>query len=468
MVLSGPTFQRVVSRAVLLVFFPLLVACLRAQSGEVAGSMPEDYLPELKTILATAMQRSPQLLAAEFERTVQEARILVADAARIPNLRGTSEFASNQTSVTSNSGSSSRANGVFYRFEAGQPIFHWGALKNQSEAARINLRVAEKNFAMVYRDLAVILRKSFLALTVEKAKLRQGREALRLLRQDIVAATDKKERGLISPGALESERLREREVTLELNRGEAEFAANRRRLARIAGVKEISEDSIPNEIPAPTFSPSLAAAMKATLLRDGAKGTLEYEIYDLKVREAMLRYKIEKTRLLPKINAGASFSLENSTNVNGNVVNQEAFQRQAFSISAQWNIFDGFATRGVVREALAVQRLNEKRLAYETEEILQNAQLLERNLQLDAEALEISEIRRGLAVETKKRAAEEVELGNLPKGDVERAQIGILQADAATFTARAAFLGRWSEFVSLAGHDPVLNNVPASHVRPKK
>ncbi|MSU48593.1 MAG: TolC family protein [Opitutus sp.] len=468
MVLSGLTFPRFVSSAVLTFFLPFFMACLRAQSGEIAGTMPEDYLPELKTILATAMQRSPQLLAAEFERAVQEARILVADSVRLPNLRGASEFNSNQTSVSSNNGSSSRASGVFYRFEAGQAIFHWDALKNQSEAARINLLVAEKNFALVYRELAVVLRKSYLALVIENAKLRQGREALRLLRNDIASATDKQERGQISPASVEGDKLRAREVALELNRGEAEFAASRRRFARIAGLDDLAEEAIPGEIPAPIFSPPLAAAMTATLLRDGGKSTLEYEIYDLKVREAILRHKIEKTRLLPKINAGAAFSLENSTNVNGATVNQEAFQRQAVSVSAQWNIFDGFATRGVIREALAARRLNEKKLANETAAILQNAQLLEQSLKLDAEALEIGEIRRLLAVETKKRIVEEAGLGNLPKGDVDRAQIGILQADAAIFASRATFLGHWSEFVSLAGHDPVLNNVPLRHVREKK
>lgn len=461
-------FQRVIARAVFTLLLPIALASGRAQIGEIAGTMPEDYLPGLRTILSTAMQRSPQMLAADFERTVQEAKILVVDSARLPNLRGVSEYASNQTAVTSNNGSTSRANGFFYRFEAGQAIYHWGALKNQSEAARINLLVAEKSYALVYRELAVVLRKSYLALITEKAKLRQGREALRLLREDLVSAADKKDRGLISSAALEGERLRERELALELGRGEDELAANRRRFARIAGLAELTEDAIPNEIPVPVYSAPLATALSAAVLRDGAKSTLEFEIYDLKVREAILRHQIEKTRLLPKVNAGASFSLENSTDVNGATVNQQAFQRKAISVSAQWNIFDGYATRGVVREALATQRHLEKKRTSEAEEVLQNVQMLERNLGRDAEALEIVEIRRGLAVEAKKRIAEEAALGNLPKGDVDRAQVGIFQADAATCASRATFLGHWCEFVSLAGRDPVLNNVPVRHVREKK
>jgi len=468
MVSSGLIFLRVQVRAGFALVVLLMTADLRGQTGEIAGTLPEDFLPGLRPILAEAMQRSPQLLAAEFDRAVQEARILGADSARLPSLRGVAEYASNQTAISSSNSSSSRANGFFYRFEASQAIFHWGALKNQSEAARLNLRVAERNFALVYRELAVVLRKAYLAMVIEKARLRQGREALRLLREDIASALDKQERGLIAPAAVEGDKLRARELTLELARGELEASSNRRRFARLAGMAELAEEAIPNEIPTPVFSPVLATALAATLLRDGAKSTLEYEIHDMKVREALLRLKIERTRLLPKVNAGAAFSLENSTDVNGNSVNQQAFQRRAVSVGAQWNIFDGYASRGVIREALAAQRLHEKKLTVVADEILQNVQILERTLPLDAEALAISEIRRFLALETKRRIAEEAALGNLPKGDIERAQVGVFQAEAASFSARAALLGHWCEFVSLAGQDPVLNQISARYVHEKK
>jgi hypothetical protein len=257
-------------------------------------------------------------------------------------------------------------------------------------------------------------------------------------------------------------------VQLEYNRAAAESEANRSRFARLVGLPELPEARVADQIPRPAYSPDLAAATTATLLRDGAKSTLEYEIYDLRVREATLRHQIEKVRLYPKIYAGAGFSLENSTTVVLNRVNQQAVQRASASVYAQWNIFDGFATRGVVREALAAKQLQERRKAVDLEGIMQNAQILERSLKLDVEQLELAEIRQSLAVETRRRAAEEVALGNLPKGDVERSQIGILQAEARTQESRAAFLSRWSEFVALAASDPLLTNPPSRNDREKK
>lgn len=467
MVLSGLTFRRAALCAVvaLTLAWPSRGG---AQPGELAGTMPEDYLPELKSILETAFRQSPQVVAAAFERAVSEARLEVANAARLPNVAGNLSYATNQTAISSNTSSQTRDNGLFYNIGVTQPLFHWRALKNQSDAARINLLVAQKNYELATRELGVIVRKAYLSLVVEKARLRQYAEGLHVKSDDIAILAEKKERGAVSPATLEGEKLSLREDQLNFDRAAAEFEANRRRFARLAGLAELSEAAIPNEIPRPAFSPALAAAMTAKLLRDGAKSTLEFEIYDLRVREATLRHRIERVRLYPKFFANAGFSLENSTNVNGNAVNQQGIQRRTVSVYAQWNIFDSFATRGVIREALANKRLQERRRDIEVERIQQDAQILERALKLDAEQLELTEIRRALANEARRRVAEEVGFGNQAKSDVERAQVGILQAEFRNQESRATLLGRWSEFVALAGTDPVLNNPPVPHAREKK
>ena len=346
-------------------------------------------------------------------------------------------------------------------------MFHWGALQNQSRAAHINLLVEQKNYAIAARELGIELRKAYLALVVEKAKLRHGREALRIFRVELAVLQEKNQAGLVSAAVFEGDKLREREIALDLARGEAEFEANGRRLARLAGLADLPDEKIPAEIPRLEHRPALAAAMSAALLRDEAKSTLEYQVYDFKVQEALLREKTERTRLLPKVFAGAAYSLENNTDVNGSAINQQAFRRQTVSISARWDIFDGFAAKGAIREALAAKRLHERARDAKVEATLLDAQILERSLKLDGEALELAETRRAIAIEGRKRVTDEAALGNLPKSDVDRAQLNILQADAARLLARATYLGRWIDFVALAGDDPVLQNIPARYA-PKK
>ena len=468
MALPGLPFQRAALRAVWV--FLVFLSPVRAaeQAGELAGSMPEDYFPALKTILETAFQRSPQMIAADFDRTLAEIRIISADAGRLPSVGANLNYASNQTAISSNTDSQTRDNGLFYNISVTQPLFHWRALQNQSASARLNLLIARKSLDRAARDLAVILRKAYLALVVEKARLRAANEALRLLHKDLAVTAEKKERGTVSSATLEGDKLRIREVQLDVDRVATEFDANRRRFARLAGLADLPETAVPSEIPAPSFSPELAAALSATVLRDAAKSTLEYEIYDLRVRDAMLSISSAKVRLYPKFFASAGYSLENSTNVNGNSVNQQGIQRQTVSVYAQWSIFDGLATRAAIREALASKRVQERLQQAEIDGLLQNIQILERYLKLDAEQMALAGIRHGMAIEGSKVAAREFEFGNVSKGEMDRARTAILQAEAKSQESRAALLGRWCEFVSLATADPVLKNPPSRHGSEKK
>jgi outer membrane protein TolC len=323
--------------------------------------------------------------------------------------------------------------------------------------------------ARVYRELAVQLRKAYLSLVVEKARVRQVREGYRLAENELAITAEKKERGLVSSAGLEGEKLKLSEQKLELDRVEDEFAKNRLRFARLAGLPpDFPESAIPNDIPKPVYSAPVVSGMTARLLSENGKGTLESETYDLRIREATLQQKIQNTRLLPKFGASAGYTLRNDTTVNGNSVNQRAVAEQTIAVGGYWNIFDGLATRGAKREAAIAKRTLEYRKTVEVDQLLQNAQTLERTLGLDARQLEQSEIRYGLAKQGRDNIRTEVSFGNLPKSDLERAEQGILLAEAKNLESRAAYLGRWSEFVAVAGDDPVLNNLPVRYVREKK
>ena len=459
-------YQRAALRAVGALLLLLSLSPAGAQPVELAGTMPEDYFPELKGILETAFQRSPQMIAAEFDRTLADLRITSADAGRLPNIGGNLNYGNNQTAISSNTDSRTRDSGLFYNISVTQPLFHWRALQNQSASARLNQLIARKSYDRAIRDLAVILRKAYLALVVEKARLRAANDVLQLMRNDVAVTAEKKERGTVSSATLEGDKLRVREVQLDVDRVATEFEANRKRFARLAGLGTAAfpEAALPSEIPAPKYSADLAAALVAAVMRNEAKSTFEYEISDLRVRDAMLRISSEKVRLYPKFFASAGYSLENSTNINGNSVNQQGIQRQTISVYAQWSIFDGFATRAAIREALASKRVQERLQQADVEGLLQNIQILERYLKQDAEQVELSGIRHGMAIEGSKIVAREVEFGNAPKGDLEKAVSTIRQAEAKSMESRATLLGRWCDLVSLTCADPVLSKPSSRHV----
>jgi outer membrane protein TolC len=460
MVLSGLTFQRVVLRTVFTLLSLVGVTCFGAPSDDIAGTMPEDYLPELKQILAHALTRSPESIAREFDRVIQEARLTMAKAARLPNVGGNFDYGLTQTATASNTSSQSSNTGAQYSFNIGQALWHWGAIKNEIEIGRLNVLVAAKDTARLYRDTCLVLRKAYLSLIVQKARLRQARDGFELVKVDLEVAKKKKEDGTISGAELAGTELRVREAELQLGRAVAEFERSRYSFARVAGLPDLPEDAIPAEIPRPAYQEPVVAAVAAKTLRDNARGTIEFEIYDMKLREAQLRQKIVGTRLLPKFGVGAGYSLRNNTYVNGPTVNQEAVTEQRVAVSGSWAMFDGFATSGAKREAAANRRALEYKKSIEIDQLLQTVQQLERTLKLDAEQLELAEIRHGIATSGQEMIAEGVKLGNLPKAEIERGRVSSLLAYANKLEARAVFLGRWAELVSTAGVDPVLNNLP--------
>src|SRR5688572_18852124 len=134
MVLSGLLFQRGFSKAVLAIVFSVSTICLRAAAPEeVVGTMPEDYLPGLKTILADSLKRSPEMIARSFDHVIQEAKLTMAKSARLPNVGGNFDYGITQTATASNTSSRSRNTGAQYSFNLGQALFHWGAIKNDIE-----------------------------------------------------------------------------------------------------------------------------------------------------------------------------------------------------------------------------------------------------------------------------------------------------------------------------------------------
>jgi outer membrane protein TolC len=466
MFLSGPRLWRSVGWALVMWASVPAPALHGADTPNVAGTLPEDYLPELKSILETARRRSPQVIASEIEIALSEARVYAADAPRLPSLAANLNVVTNQTAISGDNSTQNRDQGFFYLVTLNQAIFQWGALKNQSAIADINVQIARKNHAEAQRLLALNLRQQYLGLIARKMAITQTRKSLPQADAAQALEREKLQRGLVPRTQVESRELGLREARLQVARLEEDFAADRRRCARLAGLAELPESAIPSAIPAPVDVAPAAAAVVAALNRDGGRSLFESEIIALRTREADLRYEIAKVRLRPKIFASLGSSLDNATTATPNSVTQQAVTRQTASLNAQWDIFDGLATRGAKQEALTSRRQQENRMAVFTAETMDRAGQLARQLAIDAEAMEISEIQRRMAADGLRQLQQELELGRVARTAVAGAEAGLASSEAANAGARAAYLSRWAELVSLAGMDPVLNNVAVSQNAP--
>jgi outer membrane protein TolC len=445
-----------------------LVAPLGAQPLETAGTLPEDYFPALKTLLDGAMRQSPQIILKELELAQWEARVYVQDAQRYPSLHGDMNYAENQTAISSDSSTRSQDSGLFYDFSLNQPLFQWGAMKNQSEIARIYVTIAEKRYAEMRRSLAVSIRQQYLMLIAKKLFLQAERLTVKIQQADLDLTQDRFQHGTAAEGEVSGKKLALEDISLRVAREEAEFVGLRKAFARLVGLSDIAEDEVPAEIPRPVYSAENTSRLLASLLRDGGKSTFEAQIAQLGIRQADLDYRIAKVRLLPKFNAGVDHAVRNNTTASANTVSQQGIVQDSIAIAGNWNIFDGFATKGAKLEALATKRVRERELQIAADTAVDSAQRLERELALDVREMDQWDVRRTLAAAGVDRVKEEIKLGNLKPTAVDDATVNLYVAEFNRANARAKFLWHWSDFVSLAASDPVVNNLPSHYGREKR
>lgn len=453
--------------ALLLVVLAVVPACIRAEMPVVNGTLPEDYIPALKPILEAALHQSPQVIRAQLDLAYADARVYERNAPRLPQFGGNANYGTNKTSV-SGGGNGSRDTGLFYSLSLSQNLFQWGALKNDTERARVQVLIMEKRITEARRQLASAVRQAYLDLIVKKAALRQLRYSLDLSRQGLVVLRDRLSHGEAAQSEVYDAEMGIEEGTLFLDGQDAEYATSRRIFARMVGLTDFEDAAVPADLPKPNFTPDLVSLVTTEMLRNGGRGAIAAQIAELGVRDSELEYKVNKVRTLPKFRFNAGYSLQNTTNATPNSVSQTGVTNEGANISVDWSIFDGFATRGYMREAQANKRIHEREEQTFADVALDAAQALQRQIGLDVRSVSMTDNRHTLAAGAYKHAQEEFDRGKAPKADIDNALTTVYQKEAESFRARAYYFSHWSDLVALAGADPAFNTLPARYVREKK
>jgi outer membrane protein TolC len=446
------------------------VAAVRAATDvdpDVANSMPEDYFPTLKTFIDQALLQSPQVIYQELNTEVAEAQKLYTGVAPLlPNLHGSAYGGETVQSTQGANAQVTRGTGVYYDLQVNQPVFQWGALKNGLLAQKIAVAIAQRNYVTVYLQYVEQIRKQFLGLVAAKIAVRNARFNLDLRKQALDAAQQQLKAGVVTDAYVMGPQLDLEDAQLSFESNLHSYNYGRRQLAREIGQTDIADDLIPREIPAPTFSLAAASDLTADVLRTGARYTPDAQVALLNIRNWQLQYQINKVNLLPKISGQVDFNQSNTPQIANGQITQNITVNQTYYLQANWNIFDGFATRGRKQEALIRRRQAERDLKAKTEATEDAAQNSERMVELAWKQLDLTTRRNGIAHASLKQAEDDLaaHVGS------EQAVAG-LRANAYNFEyslalTRTGFLSQWSDFVSLVGHDPAMNNLPVRYVRP--
>jgi len=425
--------------------------------------LPEELMPELDGILKVALAQSPQMVMRSIDLIQNEANLGTARSSLLPNASLGASYSVNGAAVASNTDSTSRASGIYYSASISQPLFRWGTLKAQLDAAKIQLLISQKNYAEAYRILALSIRSHYLSLVVKKLTLRNLKYSHRLTTNALALEEDKLRNGRISQSEIVNLRLQMEEVSLQVERATEDLAHTKRLLLRQAGLQSLSDDQIPEGIPALAFESTAATAMLQRFL--GVEWE-EHPIVQLNrgwVRVAELNYKQAKYRLYPMFGLGASISQSNSTSASGGFVSQASVLSQYVGVNMSWSIFDGFATRAAKISAKANQRTYERQLQTATDQLMDQATNLERQVGFAYRAMRLAQTRAELSESAVRMLQEDANNGIASRTMVEVATGSYYQSQLTVLNQRVEFLTRWSEFVSTLGRDPVLQQLPAHY-----
>lgn len=430
----------------------------------VAG-LPEELLPGLEPLLKAAAQRSPEAIKRSIDVDAAEARRLFEASALYPSLSGSARYAWNDEAVSGNSGTSNRSSGFFYNFALNQPVFHWGALRAQAEHGRIGVKIAGREYAEAMRLLLQQVRRSYLELVVQKSALRALRQELALEEQAVTRQQARLKEGVAVPGEVATAELAVEQRKLQIEMAQDAFDFGRRSLARLAGTEPLADEAIPNDFTRPKPEPAAAEGLLRTFTQGGVMNTYRAQFFSLSIQQSEKDYVVAQHRLHPKFSVYAGYDVRSETQASASSLNQVAVVDRNYGVKLDWAIFDGWATSGQKLAAMSSRRSYERQLQTHIDATVDAARAQHRQLDFSARGLDIAE--RGLlgARALLKRVQDEQAGGRMTQGDVDRAQLALMQAESRILPARAEYLNRWAEFVSLVGADPAMNHVPARYVR---
>lgn len=435
-----------------------------AQQTSVAGTMPEDSFPELRSILAEAARQSPTILAKNIDLAQAEANRHRAEAALYPSLNGSASYSVNSSSVASaGTDSSSSSQGLFYGINVSQNLFQFGAVKAGADIARIGEKIAGKQYTEAYRGLAMTIRTQYLNLVVKKAALHMNQFQLGLQERDFKEKVASIERGESAPADRAGVETALERARLAVDRQAQDFANSRRILVRLAGLTELPDASIAEVIPPPRETAGVSASLLAAFLRGGAEKTPQAQALADSVRQQVLNMTIARTGTLPHFSLGGGYSLSNSTSVDGvGNLSQAAVGSKNYSVGMGWTLWDSGSTKWNKRSALYAKTSAERTLKNYIEVSREEAEQKEKLVGLSFRELALVERERESALNALNTEKERLALGATSQLAVEHATVVLNTADLSAFYARVAYLLQWAEFVSLVNADPVTKNIPVS------
>ena len=409
-----------------------------------------------------ALQQSPQLLEARAREERAEGASLRASAPLYPRLTATGSYEDRDpglrdtndrdgdenaeeptpddadTDVTSQS---ARVQGEIRQtlFDGLRSVYRHRAGRKEVEAERLRLRQVERNVAEAVRtayDEALLA-----ARTVEFRAERHAR-----LRELEAMVGERVAGGTAMDYQLQQARIERQRAEVDLRRADV-----RAREARLALLDAIGWEG--EEPPEFSLSDPLEPVVEDVPPRlDPSRLAAAYpEIESFRASAEAARFEATAARLgaIPSLEAYANYQYKTSY-----YDFDDRLHGWAAGVVVQWNLFDGFARRGAVREALADRRLYEDRARTTEGQVRRALRLARERLRRSLEALAAEESSLRLAERSSNQARILFEEGRVSLEQVLRTELSLEEARNRRAEAVQRLNAAYYRYQSLAGFAP--------------
>lgn len=450
--------------------FLAFVFTLHAQSvPEGTFPLPETYFPDLKVLIDSAAKQSPRMIARNTENAVAEANRIAARSGQLPSAGGYLSYYPETTetrAVGPDASGNPRADAVLhpkkltYNFTITQPLYHWGALRNNTKIGELQKQITEGQSAEAYRSLVDEIRAQYLQIIVNKTALSRARFNQQIADENLALARSKRERNVISEAEMFGPTVQAEQARLATDRAMDGYESSLIYLGKLSGTPPLSDDQIPTEIPAITPASSALQSVTARFTDQEEPSTYALEGLRDQIATERLNYKVADTRLRPKVNLVAGLS-QDEFSYSVNIADKYKVQTYFAGVSVNWSVFDGFATRSAKKSSLARRRQLEENYRNQVADTITAVKAQMRQLEFAARALAITERMLFSAQDMVTAKQEDLNRGVASDADLNAVKLSLRDWQLAAYGARNDYMLKVARLLSATQNDPALMNVPA-------
>jgi outer membrane protein TolC len=435
-----------------LLFSALFLPAARAAAEN--ADLPERIFPALDQILRDALQQSPRILARNLDLEIAQGDEMQAKSGLYPSVGGFLSYQLARETREDIKTGSYPVNMTNYNFSANQPIWHWGAVRNNARIGEIRRKLAEQQYVEAFRLLAQEIRAGYLGLITRKALGKSARFNLKLTESALQVAEDRLAKGTISGSDIFPTRMNALQLRLATDRSIEDFEQARRSFRLLTG-SLLSDDEIPELIPALTGGEDVPPKLLAEFLSQKDPQTSSTIMARQQLEMEELNLKIQEKRLYPMFGATAGVT-QNRQSYSLNAGLLYGVRDSFVGVVLSWSIFDGFAARGAVKSSLARKRQLEASYRQLTENLSADAQRLEKQVEFALRQMRINDRLLGERGDYLHGSEEDFKRGTAAEADLNAARASFSNAEITAFNARADYLQRMSDFLGAIMEDPVL------------